>query len=87
MLMLEYAVMKRRTTLTAEADDLETLRAEAGRRGVSLNAVLREIVAERASQIRSHRRPRLGVGTSGSGDLSRQSVEDEASPARSSWRG
>ena len=79
--------MKRRTTLTVAADDLETMRAEAGRRGVSLNAVLSEIVAERASEIRSRRRPRLGIGGSGSGDLSRRSVEDEASPARAPWRG
>lgn len=79
--------MKRRTTLTVVADDLETIRAEAGRRGVSLNAVLSEIVAERAAELRARRRPRLGIGGSGSSDLSRQSVEDEASPARTPWRG
>ena len=79
--------MKRRTTLTVVADDLETMRAEAARRGVSLNAVLSEIVAERASELRSRRKPRLGIGGSGTSDLSRQSVEDETSPARAPWRG
>ena len=79
--------MKRRTTLTVAADDLETIRAEAGRLGVSLNAVLSEIVAQRASEIRSQRRPRLGIGASGSVDLSQRSVQDEESPARSPWRG
>ena len=78
--------MKRRTTLTAEADDLETLRAEAGRRGVSLNAVLSEIVARQASEIRSSRRPRLGIGESGGVDLSQRSVQDEESPASTPWR-
>ena len=78
--------MKQRTTLTAEADDLETLRAEAGRLGVSLNAVLSGMVAERAQQIRAVRRPRLGVGRSGGEGLSEQSVHDEESPARTRWR-
>ena len=87
MLLLESAfIMKRRTTLTTEADDLETLRAEAGRLGVSLNAILSEIVARRASEIRSERRPRLGVGRSGRGDLSHRSAEDEEAPARTPWR-
>ena len=78
--------MKRRTTLTAEADDLETLRAEAGRLGVSLNAVLSDIVARRASEIRSRRRPRLGIGRSGGAGLADRSVHDEASPASTPWR-
>ena len=77
--------MKRRTTLTAEADDLETLRAEARRRGVSLNAVLSEIVSRQASETRSRERPRLGIGRSGGANLSHRSVEDEDSPASASW--
>jgi len=79
--------MKRKTTLTVAAADLETIRAEAARRGVSLNVVLSDISADRAAEIRSRRRPRLGIGGSGRSDLSRQSVEDEASAARGPWRG
>lgn len=78
--------MKRRTTVTLEADDLETLRAEAERLGVSLHVVLSEIASRRAAEIRSRRRPRLGNGRSGGADLSHRSVQDEESPASTSWR-
>jgi hypothetical protein len=53
-----------RTTITASTDDLRTLKAEADRRGTSLAAVLREAVSEKAHELRTSRRPRLGVARS-----------------------
>lgn len=79
--------MKQRTTLTAEADDLETLRAEALRLGVSLNHLIETLVAGRAAEIQAERRPRLGLGGSGGEGLSRRSVDDEESPASTPFRG
>ena len=70
----------RRTTVTADADDLAVLEAEARRRGVPLSQVLREAVARQAEALRTERRPRFGVGRCDPG-LSMTSVEDEASPA------
>lgn len=51
----------RRTTLTAEAEDLAVLAGEARRRGSSLARLLEEAVAEKAARLRSGRRPRLGT--------------------------
>ena len=79
--------MKKRTTVTATADDLDILRDEARRLGVSLNVVLRDLIAERAEQLQAARRPRLGVGRSGGAELSRQSAADEDSPAATPFRG
>lgn len=79
--------MKQRTTVTAEADDLEVLRAEAGRRGVSLNELLSDAVASKAAEIRRARRPRFGVGRSGGANLAAQSVADEDAPATERSRG
>ena len=70
----------RRTTVTADAEDLAVLEAEARRRGVALSQLLRESVARQAEALRAERRPRFGVGR-GEPDLSMTSVEDEASPA------
>ncbi len=78
--------MKQRTTLTAEADDLEVLRAEARRQGLSLNDLLRTAVAEKAAEIQSRKRPRLGIGHSGGDRLGAQSVADEDSPAATPMR-
>lgn len=78
--------MRQRTTLTAEADDLETLRAEAQRMGVSLNRVIETLVAKRAAEIQAGKRPRLGLGRSGDAGLSRRSVDDEEAPARTPFR-
>lgn len=55
----------RRTTLSADAGDLARLEQEARRRSLSLAALLREIVAHAAEQLRTERRPRFGVGHSG----------------------
>ena len=57
---------RRRTTVAAPAAALATLQAEAGRRGISLSAVVAEAIEEKAVALRQTRRPRLGVGASGS---------------------
>jgi hypothetical protein len=72
--------MKQRTTITAEADDLEVLRAEARRLDVSLNELLSAAVADKAAEIQQSRRPRLGLGRSGGANLAEQSVADEEAP-------
>ena len=72
--------MIQRTTVAAEKEDLETLRAEAGRRGVSFAVLAAEILAEKAAELRRARRPRVGVGRSGTG-VSQESVEREDLPA------
>ena len=72
--------MIQRTTVAAEQEDMETLRAEAQRRGISLASLTGEILSEKAAELRRARRPRVGVGRSGTG-VSRESVEDEDLPA------
>jgi len=72
--------MNRRTTISAEADDLDVLRAEAVRRGVPLNDLLREAVSAKAAEIQAARRPRLGVGRSGGAGLGLRSARDEDAP-------
>jgi predicted DNA-binding ribbon-helix-helix protein len=57
----------RRTTVTADHEALDTLEAEARRRGVSLTMLLAEAVEEKAAGIRSARRPRVGIGHSTDG--------------------
>ena len=59
--------MKARTTVTAEASDLDTLRAEADRRGTTLSEMLAEAVTEKAAALRRRRRPRVGVARSTDG--------------------
>ena len=72
--------MIQRTTVAAEAEDLETLRDEANRRGVSLAVLAGEILAGGAAELRRARRPRVGIGRSGTG-VSQESVEREDLPA------
>jgi hypothetical protein len=50
--------------VAAERSDLDTLRAEALRRGLPLTAVLAEAVTEKAAAIRRRRRPQVGVASS-----------------------
>jgi hypothetical protein len=57
----------RRTTVAADRKALDTLEAEAHRRGVPLTAVLAEAVEEKAANIRAARRPRVGLGRSADG--------------------
>ncbi len=59
--------MNRRTTVSADADALATLEAEARRRGGSLSALLAEAVEEKAIAIRRVHRPRVGMGRSSDG--------------------
>lgn len=73
--------MKVRTTVSADAADLDTLRAEATRRGVSLSDVLAEAVTEKAGSLRQRRRPRVGLGRSHDGlaaaELTGEPVADQ----------
>jgi len=57
----------RRTTVTARRVSLETLEAEARRRGVSLSMVMAEAIDEKATKLHVSRRPRLGVARSTDG--------------------
>lgn len=70
-------MMSSRTTVTADQADLDTLRAEAARRGLSLSAVLAEAVTEKAQAIRRRRRPQVGVAHSRDG---RSAAEVAAEP-------
>ena len=54
----------RRTTVAAKRSSLDTLEAEAHRRGVALTVVLAEAVDDKAASLHRARRPRLGVGRS-----------------------
>ncbi len=77
----------RRTTLSAEADDLAVLASEARRRGVSLAQVLREIVAHAADERRTARpKPHLGIARSRHPNPAQLSVDDEDSPAATPFR-
>ncbi len=71
--------MMKRTTVSADPDDLATLEYEAKRRGVSLTHVLREAVAEYAAEVRSSHLPSFGIARGGP-DLSQLTVDDEVSP-------
>lgn len=73
--------MVKRTTVSADEDDLATLEREAQRRGVPLARMLREAVVEYAAEIRAANRPRFGY-TSGPGNLSQESADDEDAPYR-----
>ena len=78
--------MTRRTTVSADAADLALLSDEARRRGLSLSAVLREAIAEKAAAVRKSRpRPSFGIVSIGPVDgmsLSELSWRDEDSPVR-----
>lgn len=64
---IAHQMKQRRTTISAAEAVLATLEAEAGRRGVSLTAVLREAVEDKARAFRTARRPRVGVARSTDG--------------------
>jgi hypothetical protein len=57
----------RRTTVAARRASLDTLEAEARRRGVSLSTVMAEAIDEKARALHAARRPRLGVARSTDG--------------------
>lgn len=75
----------RRTTVSAEPDDLLVLEAEARRRGVTLTQVLREAVAREAARFRAASPPRFGI-VRGAGTSTRAAAADESAPARRSGR-
>lgn len=57
----------RRTTVAAKRASLDTLAAEARRRGVSLSTVMAEAIDEKARTLHAARRPRFGVARSTDG--------------------
>ena len=59
--------MMRRTTISANAEALSTLAAEAKRRGTSLSALIAESVSEKAAATRERRTTRTGVARSTDG--------------------
>jgi hypothetical protein len=75
----------RRTTVSAEGDDLAVLEGEARRRGVALAQVLREAVEREATRLRSQTSPRFGV-VHGDGTATRTIAADEHAPARRGGR-
>ncbi len=78
--MYDACSMMRRTTITAEAEDVETLRREARRQGISLARLMGAVVATKAAEIRAARRPRVALFRS-EGGIADASVEDEHAPA------
>jgi Ribbon-helix-helix protein, copG family len=54
----------RRTTVAAPQETFRTLEAEADRWGVSLTAILREAVDEKADAIRQAHRPHVAIAQS-----------------------
>lgn len=65
----------RRTTIVAPEEVLERLRALAAERGVSLAAVIREALEEKAGRHRPKPRS-LGMGASGHTDTAQRSAEE-----------
>jgi hypothetical protein len=81
--MVESRIMNRRTTVSANPEDLATLENEARRRGSSLSSVLAEAVEEKAIAIKRAHRPRLGLGHSTDGASAAQTaIEPVARPPR-----
>jgi hypothetical protein len=72
--------LTQRTTIAADDEVLDTLRAEAKRRRVSLASLVGEFLKEKAEELRRGRRPHVGIGRSGSG-VSQESVDREDLPA------
>ncbi len=72
--------MTQRTTIAADEEVLDALRAEAKRRKISLATLVGEYLKEKAAELRRSRRPHVGIGRSGSG-VSQDSVDHEDLPA------
>jgi hypothetical protein len=77
MLASRIMTQLRRTTVSAPHATLRSLEAEAQRRRVPLAVLLREAVEEKARELRTRRRPRVGVARSTDG---RSAVEVTAEP-------
>lgn len=67
MIRMSPAPGLRRTTVAAKRSSLDTLQAEASRRGVALTAVLAEAIDEKAQALHAAHKPRLGIGRSTDG--------------------
>lgn len=73
----------KRTTISLPDDLLKRLRVRAAERGISMAAVVREALEEKA--VGSRPKPKsLGIIASGEGDLARRSADDIFEPR--SWR-
>lgn len=79
--------MIRRTTVAADADDLAVLAGEARRRGVSLDKVLGEAMAEKADDVRRGRRPRAGMFSGGGYRIAETLDQQPDTPADRPFRG
>lgn len=77
MLASRIMTQLRRTTVSAPQAVIRTLEAEAERRSVPLATLLREAVEEKATALRTGRRPRVGVARSTDG---RSAAEVTAEP-------
>jgi Ribbon-helix-helix protein, copG family len=75
------AMASRRTTVSADVDDLAVLEAEARKRGVSLTRILREAVEREADRLRRKATPRFGI-VHGNGTATESIASDEHAPAR-----
>lgn len=73
--------------MTAEAEDLSVLAAEAKRRGTSLARLLQEAVAEKAARVRRGQRPRVGLFAGGGGSIAAAMEDAPEAPAERDWRG
>ena len=81
MLASRIMTQFRRTTVSAPRAVLATLEAEAQRRKVPLATLLREAVEEKADELRTRRRPRVGVARSTDGrsaaDVTAEPIAEE----------
>ncbi len=81
MLTSHIMTQLRRTTVSAPEAAIRTLEAEAQRRTVPLATLLREAVEEKAQQLRTRRRPRVGVARSTDGrraaDVTAEPIAEE----------
>ena len=73
----------RRTTIVAPDDLLERLRRVAAERGISVAALIREALEEKARSWRPKPRS-LGIGDSGRTDIARRTAEESVIPEP--WR-
>ena len=77
--------MVRRTTVSAEEDDLDVLAGEARRRGTSLARILSEAVHSEADRLRRGRTPRVGTFRA-EVSIAAEMEADSTGPASSSFR-
>lgn len=76
-MLTSHIMTQRRTTVLLDEDVLATLGFEAKRRNVSLAEIVREAVHAKVAELRTGRRPRVGVASSTDG---RSAAETTAEP-------